>query len=406
MISNINFTKWHVLIGCFLSYTFDALDILILIIALPTMRESLELSQTQAGFLVTSTLFGIGISSFVLGQLADVVGRKKALLMSLISFGILTIFIAFTTHWIQILVLRFLAGIGLGGVWGIVAALVNESWPPHQRARATSFVLSSFAVGSGLAALLAGALLTNYGWRPLFFIGGFLVIIPIVYVWYFVPESKLWIEQKKNNVNKRSSHVKALFSKDYIQITLVATIASALALIAYWGSMTWLPTFLIQERGLNSAQMGIFMAVLNIGTFLGYNIFGWLADVIGKRKAIIISLMGCGIFLPIYSWTFDFNLLFILGPIYAFFIAFSGLLGSYFAELYPIHIRATGAGFCFNLGRGISALAPLILGSVAITHGYSFSISLCGGIFILSAITFLFLPKDKSQILRRYGYKY
>ncbi|WP_454688924.1 MFS transporter [Achromobacter aloeverae] len=396
--------KWRVLIGCFLSYMFDALDILLLIVALPSIEASMHISHTQAGLMVTATLLGIGVSSLVMGGLADTMGRRKALLVSLVGFGVLTMAIAAVTDWRQILVLRFLAGLGLGGVWGIVAAQINEAWPGHQRARATAFVLSSFAVGAGLGAALAAGILAAHGWRILFFVSGALAVIPIVYVWLRVPESAVWLEQKRRGRDplappRSTATVKSLLSGGLLRITLLATAACALELTAYWGTMTWLPTFLVQERGLDSSRMAGFMAVLNVGTFIGFNIFGWLADRIGKRRMIILSLVCCGLMLPIYTLARNHTALLLLGPVFAFFFAFSGLFGSYFAELYPTHLRASGSGFCYNVGRGLSAFAPLVLGTVAEAFHLSFSVSiaLCGLLFILAAVAIFLLPNDPAQ---------
>jgi len=398
MIINLNAVKWRVLIGCFLSYMFDAFDILVLILSLPAIKETMQITTTQAGLMVTATLLGIGVSSLVMGGLADTLGRHKALLLSLATFGVLTMAIAGATDWKQIMVLRFLAGLGLGGVWGTVAAQVNEAWPAHQRARATAFVLSSFSVGSGLAAVLAACLLNIYGWRVLFVISGALVLIPIVYVWLRVPESTVWLAERKVSRDllapRPSTTIKSLFTGDLLRKTLLGTTASALALTAYWGVMTWLPTFLVQEHGLEPSTMAGFIAVMNVGTFIGYNLFGWLADRIGKRRTIIGSLIGCGLMLPIYTFATNKTALLLLGPAFAFFIAFVGLFGSYFAELYPTHLRASGAGFCFNVGRGISAFAPLLWGSVAVSVGFSISIGFCGALFLLAAVVIALLPQD------------
>lgn len=389
--------KWRVLIGSFLSYTFDALDILVLIIALPSIQETMQISASQAGLMVTATLLGIGVSSFMMGGLADTIGRKKALLTSLLIFGLLTIAIAATTNWKQILALRFLAGLGLGGVWGIVAAHVHETWPAHQRGRATAFVLSSFSIGSGLAALLAAGLLDTFGWRTLFVLSGTLVIIPILYVALHVPESASWLEKKEKQQHSRaqsSASIKLLFEAGLAKKTILGATASALALIGYWGAMTWIPTFLINYHGLQPSTMASFVAIMNAGAFVGYNLFGWLADLFGKKLIIIFSLAGSGMMLPIYMSIDQYVALLLLGPVFAFFLSFVGIFGSYFAELYPTHLRASGAGFCFNFGRGLSAFSPLILGSLASSLGLSVSISLCGGLFILAAVAVYALPQD------------
>ena len=391
--------KWRVLTGYFLSYMFDAVDIIILAIAMPAITASLQISPMQAGLLVTATLLGIGLSGVVMGPVADALGRRKALLLSLATFGLLTMAIAGATDWRQILVLRFLSGLGLGSVWSTAAAHVNETWPVRQRGRATSFVLSSFSVGAALAAAAAAYVLPVHGWRVLFFVCGAAVVIAIAYVWFCVPESQSWLEQRR----QRGMHggkagsvqgIAALFAPDLLRVTVLGTLTSALALAAYWGASTWLPTFLVKERGLDMGTMARFMALLNIGMFVGYNAFGLIADRIGKQRAVLLSLAGTGLALPLYIQATDHAVLLWLGPVFAFFMAFARLMGSYLAELFPTQLRATGTGFCFNVGRGISALAPLALGSLSASLGFATGITLCAGLFLVAAVVAALLPRD------------
>ncbi|MGN5478581.1 MFS transporter [Cupriavidus basilensis] len=183
------------------------------------------------------------------------------------TFGALTMAISGATDWRQILFLRFLSGLGLGGVWSAAAALVNETWPAHQRGRATAFVLSSFSAGATVAALAAAYLLPAHGWRVLFFLCGAAVVIAIGYVWLRVPESEVWLAQRFSGQSPRASagrvSLAALFAPGLLRITLLGTATSALALSAYWGASTWLPTFLVKERGLDVTTMASFVAVLN-----------------------------------------------------------------------------------------------------------------------------------------------
>lgn len=389
-------TKWHVLIGGFFSYMFDAMDILLLAVSLPVIIKDLSLSMTQAGLLGTATLVGVGISSIAVGWYADNHGRRKSMLWSLVSFGLLTAAIAFTSSWAEILVLRFLAGLGLGGVWGIAATYINETWPAAQRGRAAAFVLSSFPAGGGCASFLAAILLPTYGWRVLFLTGAGAVLAAL-YVYFFIPESEVWKEQKKARLEAigvaSNVSVSEIFSQELLRNTVFGTAAASFALMAYWGSTTWLPTFLVKERGLSVSTMAMFMVILNVGMFIGYNIFGYLADIIGRKKALILSFLGTTVTLPVYVMTTNQTMLLWLGPVYAFFISFAGLFGSYFAELYPTRVRTLGAGFCFNIGRGVSALAPFLLGSIAAKYSLTTGIALCAGFFFLAAVMMLFLPE-------------
>jgi len=393
--------KWHVLVGGFAAYMFDAMDIMLLALAMPAIIKDLGISMSQAGLLGTATLVGVGISSVVVGWYTDNYGRRKSLMWSLISFGLLTAAIGLTSSWAEILVLRFLAGLGLGGVWSITAAYITETWPQHQRGRAASFVLSSFPAGAGIASFLAGVIIPTYGWRVLFFTGAG-AVLSAIYIYFFVPESKVWQEQKAERIKtvgvSSNVSVSEIFSKELLRNTVFGTAVSSFAFIAYWGSTTWLPTFLIRERGLSTETMALFMVILSIGMFFGYNLFGYLADRIGRKKALILSFLGTGITLPIYVLTTDTRLLLWMGPVYAFFISFAGLFGSYFGELFPTRVRTIGAGFCFNVGRGISALSPFMLGAIAAKYSLAAGIALCAVFFLLAAFTMLFLPETRKKI--------
>ena len=388
--------KWHVLIGGFFSYMFDAMDIMLLAVSLPAIIKDLQLSMTQAGLLGTATLVGVGISSIVVGWYADNHGRRKALLWSLVSFGLLTAGIAAASSWAEVLTLRFLAGLGLGGVWGIAAAYIAETWPPQQRGRAAAFVLSSFPAGAGCASFLAAVLLPTYGWRVLFLCGAG-AVLAAGYIYLFVPESEVWKEQKRSRAIESGGSgnvsVSEIFGPGLLKNTILGTAVACFALTAYWGSTTWLPTFLVKERGLSMSTMAMFMVILNVGMFVGYNIFGYLADIIGRKKALTISFIGTTITLPIYVVTVNTTALLWLGPVYAFFISFAGLFGSYFAELYPTRVRTLGAGFCFNVGRGLSAFAPFLMGHIAAKYSLEVGIGLCAVFFFFGAITMLLLPE-------------
>ena len=392
-------SKWHVLFGGFISYMFDAMDITLLAVTLPSIMKELNMTMGEGGLLGTATLLGIGLSSVAVGWYADNYGRRKALICSLIAFGILTAAIAFANSWLTILILRFSAGFGLGGVWGIIAAYISETWPAHQRGRAAAFVLSSFPAGAGLSAFLAAVMLPTFGWRSLFLTGAG-SLIGAAYIYFFVPESEAWRKQKEEQVQRGEDakvSIGEIFSKDLWKITVLATMTASFSFMAYWGATTWIPTFLVKERHLDFKTMSYFFLVLNIGMFIGYNVFGYLADLIGRKKSLILSFLGTAVTLPMYVMAESQMALFWLGPLYAFFVTFVGIFGSYFGELYPIRVRTLGAGFCFNVGRGFSAFAPFVLGVVATKYGLSTGINICAVFFAASAVVMLFLPDTNTK---------
>ncbi|MEN3930823.1 MFS transporter [Microvirga sp. W0021] len=383
--------KWHTLIGGFFGYTFDAMDIFLLAMAMKYIITDLGITNADGGLLATATMIGVGLSSVVIGWCADNYGRRKTLFWSLFLFGILTAAIYFATTWWEILVLRFLAGLGLGGVWSIIVSYIAETWPAHQRGRAASFVLSSFPVGAGLASYLAVLIIPNFGWHALFLTGAG-SILAAFYFLIFVPESEVWQKQKSTQKEGEKVSIGEIFSSSLRKKTIFGTLAASCGLIGYWGGSTWLPMFLIKERGLPDETAFLFFVILNVGMFVGYNVFGYIADKIGRHKALIISFFGTAITLPIYiSMTGETSLL-IMGPVYAFFTAFVGLMGSYFPDLFPTRVRTIGAGFCFNVGRGLSAFAPFFMGVIATQYSFATGLMICSAFFGIAAIVMFALP--------------
>ncbi len=383
--------KWHTLIGGFFGYTFDAMDIFLLAMAMPAILKDLSISPADGGLLATATMIGVGLSSVAIGWCADNYGRRKTLFWSLVLFGVLTAGIYFTSSWTQILVLRFLAGLGLGGVWSIIVSYIAETWPAHQRGRAASFVLSSFPVGAGLASFLAYLIIPKFGWHALF-LTGIGSVFAAFYFMIFVPESEAWQKQKAARKDGDTVSVAEIFAPGLRSNTIFATIAASCGLIGYWGCSTWLPSFLIKERGLPADTAFLFFVILNIGMFIGYNVFGFFADRIGRKSALILSFFGTALTLPIYVLMTDATALLIMGPVYAFFTAFVGLMGSYFPDLFPTRVRALGAGFCFNIGRGVSAFAPFIMGFIAQKYSFATGILICAAFFCLAGIIMFALP--------------
>lgn len=387
-------SRWVTLAGCFLCYGFDAVDFMVLALALPVIVSDFGLSLGEAGLIGTAGMIGVGVSSLLLGWYADNHGRRPALIVSVVIFALFTMAVALARGWWDMMILRLLAGLGLGGVWGIVSALINETWPRHLRARASAFVLSAWPAGFIFAALLAHILLPDYGWRGLFLSGG-LALAAAVFVLLFVPESDVWKEEKarRHSISgQQNASLKEIFAEGRWRRTLLATAIAACALTGYWGTNTWLPTYLVKERGLDPTAMTTFLIVMNVGMFVGYQFFGFVADRIGAKKTILFCFAATTILLPIYALIRDLTLLFWFGPLVALFFAYFGIFGTYFSALFPAHIRSTGAGFCFNVGRGIAAFAPFFLGELATYYGLSVSIALCGIFFMLAGLLMTLMP--------------
>lgn len=384
-------SRWHVLAASAMCYGFDAMDFMMLALALPFLISEWKLSLGEAGALGTAGMVGVGLSGVALGWFADRYGRRRALIAGVVIFALFTAALALARSRWDVMALRLLAGLGLGGVWAAVTTLINETWPKESRARAVSWVLSMWPVGVSVAAVLAATVLPRYGWRGLFLFGA-LGLLAAFYVFLFVPESPLWRARRSGPAGASRTSVAEIFAPGFRKNTLLGTLASACFLTAYWGANTWLPTFLVRDHGLSAESMGRYVLVLNAGMFCGYPLLGALADRIGKRRALVLSFVVTSVLLPIYASLDDLTALLWIGPVVAVFFAQTGIFGAYFPELYPTRIRSLGAGFCFNIGRGIAAFAPLAMGQLAGIVGLARGIALCGVAFLLAGLVIVFLP--------------
>lgn len=392
--------KWVVLFGSFVIYLFDALEISILSFAIPALSAELGLQPFQAGLLATATLLGMGVGGPIMGWLADAKGRKVALIVCLVIFVVLTVAIFFVPNYSVFIALRFFAGIGLGGVWSILSAFVHEAWPPENRGIAVTFVLAAFPFGALVAAQLSAAIMPD--WRLLFLVAGLGGLLPLFIIVFLFRESEVWSDERRRSTRhrqtlegkeKESAAIGEIFKGKYLRITVLASTVATFAFIGYYGVTTWLPSYLENERGLDTQTVGQYMTWLNLGMFVGYLVFGWIADKVGKRFALCLSLVGAGVLMPIYGIVTDQTALLWLGPLYAFFMTFAGLFGPYLGSLYSTNMRATGAGFCFNVGRGVSAFAPMMFGAIAGVASLSAGLIISGCLFLVGAVFVLFLPK-------------
>jgi MFS family permease len=383
--------RWLILIGCFIAYLFDSVEIVLFSLALPAMCSDLGLTVVQGGLLVTAMLLGVGVSSITGGYIADNFGRKRALVTSLIVFGIFTAALSFGASFASLVLLRFIAGVGLGSLWSVISAYIVETWPVESRGRAAAFVTSALPAGGVIAGVVSGYFLPD--WRTMFLIGGCSIVIPALLILIGFRESALWSEQRARYGNEKVA-LNHVFTVALRRSTILGTLMSALALTGFWGTMTWLPTYLAQERGLPVASVAWLVTVLNIGMFVGYNAFGLLADLVGRRLTIIITLMGVAVITPIYASTSDHGTLLWLGLAFGFFSAFFGIFGSYLGELFPTRVRSTGAGFCFNVGRGVAGIAPFGLAGISGVIGFSGGLIVCACFFASSALVATLMPKS------------
>jgi MFS family permease len=385
-----------------LGWMLDAMDVMLYSLVIAYLIREFSMDTRTAGFLNSLTLVASAIGGLLFGVVADRVGRTRSLMASILLYSLASAACAFSHSIAQLAVFRFVLGLGMGGEWTAAAALIAETWRPEHRGKALGLMQSAYAIGEAIAALVVRLVLPNFGWRAVFLVG----VLPALLVFWIqssVPEPPLWSERHLVAAPRPPLH--RLLSGKVLRTGLLATSMNTCALFGYWGLFTWIPAYLSLPpaqggRGLSLVKTTTFFLVLCGGKFLGYLSFGFLADAFGRRKPYFAYLITAAALVPIYGMTSRPALLLLLGPLVAFFG--TGFFSGYAAiasEIFPGEIRAAAMGVSYNIGRGVSAVAPFIVGALAVRHGIGPAFLLQAGAFFLAALLSLMLPETRGSRL-------
>jgi MFS family permease len=386
--------------GAAIGYAMDGFDLLILGFMLRQIEHDLNLNPAQAASLVTATLIGAVIGGLVFGLLSDRLGRIRVLTWTILVFAVFTGLCALARGYWDLLIYRTLAGLGLGGEFGIGMALAAEAWPAAKRASASSYVGLGWQFGVLAAALITPALLPIVGWRGMFVLGLFPAAVA------YIIRRQL---HEPEPFTTRAHHQPPLLTRlrmlvndrPTAQVSLAMAILCSVQNFGYYGVMIWLPNYLGERFGYSLTQSAIWTAVTIGGMIAGIFIFGRVADHAGRRPAFIIYMLGAAILVVVYSRLTDAIALLVTGAIMGFFV--NGMLGGYGAlmsELYPTQVRATAQNVLFNLGRAVGGLGPVTVGAVTIWCGFPAAIALLALLYLLDLIVLLlFIPEKRGAQL-------
>lgn len=393
--------QWRVLIAATAGWALDAMDVMLYAFALPTIRTEFGLSGAQAGALASVTLLASAAGGIAFGALADRIGRARALVLSILTYSVFTALTATAQSVPELVLWRTLVGLGLGGEWAAGSVLVAESWPAAHRGKAIGLMQSGWALGYIMAALLSSAVLPRFGWRVLFVLG-LLPALLVLWIRRHVPEPEGFVPSSRRGGIPWGELVRPpLFAR-----AAIATLLTTLVLFAYWGLFTWVPAYLASPVEAGGAGLSIvrstgFIIPMQIGAWLGYVLFGLLADRWGRRPTFTAFVLAAAVVVPLYGQLARHPmLLLVLGPI----VGFAGhgyfsLFGAMLTELFPGRIRGTAQGLCYNLGRAVSALAPATIGALADRHGIGSALALTAFFFAASALVVRLLPETRGEEL-------
>lgn len=384
------FNPFHrlVLLWCALIIIFDGYDLAVAGIALPSIMKEMGVEATQAGFMVSSALFGMMFGAIFLGTIADRIGRRWAIVICIALFSVFTAAAGLAKDPLTFAAVRFLAGLGIGGVMPNVVAHMTEYAPKKLRATLVTLMFSGYAVGGIVAALLGKGLLETYGWQSVFFAAGLPVLL-IPFILKSLPESMPFLlargrhEELKLIASKLepsyrpaatdrfavpaedkadSAPIKHLFSEGRGFSTVMFWIAFFMCLFMVYALSSWL-TKLMAGAGYSLGSALTFVLVLNVGAIIGAVGGGWLADRF-RIKAVLAAMYAlAAVSITLLGVPMPTELLFVVVALAgASTIGTQIVANAYAGQFYPMAIRSTGLGWALGIGRSGAIIAPIIIG--------------------------------------------
>ena len=389
---------WITFAVCFLGNILGGTVSTLMSVYLPVVVKTLlgdvgENLNFVSAYINALYLVGWAVGGLVWGVISDSIGRAKALTLCIGCYGLFTSLIHFASSWEQVVALRLISGFGVGGVLVISATFLSEIWPKRSR----SIIIGVVSIGFPIGVFSAG--LTNYivsDWRQAFLLGLIPLTISILSIW-LLRESNQWKESKTS-----SSSGRVKFTADVKSNLVRGAVIFGTMLIGLWAIFSWLPTWVqsLLTASDGQAERGLTMMLLGAGGLSGGFFSGWISNAIGIRKAMMLCFLGClCMSILLFRFNHEFSkIVYVETAVLALFFGISqGLLSIYIPQLFPVHIRATATGFCFNVGRLVTAVAVFFVGAlVVVLGGYGNTILTFSIVFVLGFVT-LYFSNDKTS---------
>lgn len=393
---------WLMFIICFLGTAFAGTVSTLMSVYLPVAVKDLlgnksegELNTISA-YINSIFIVGAACGGFICGILSDKLGRKPAVIISIASYAVFTILTGYMPDWWMVVICRFFSGFGMGGIIVTATTLIVEEWPSRTKAIFTGILSISFPVGI----FSAGAI--DYfvsSWRQAFLVGIVPLAIALLAFW-LLKESVHWKKEKEQPVPEEKQKDR-IFAAAYRRNIITGSVVFGAMLIGLWALFLWIPTWIhtLIISGDGQKERGLSMMMLGMGGLAGGFLSGWLMNAIGTRKSMLLCFGICAVLsFILFKTNHSFSPV-IYGEIVLLALSFGasqGVLSVYVPGLFPVSIRGTATGFCFNTGRLLTAVAVLFVGVLVTTlGGYSNSLFIFSWVFVIGLLTTFFSSYKK-----------
>jgi len=375
--------QWRAWIAAWLGWTLDAFDFTIFLLIMLPIAQEFGVSLTAVTAVFTLTLWMRLLGATAAGWLADRMGRKTPLMISIGWYSVCNLIAGFAPSFWFLFLFRALLGIGMGAEWPAGAALAMEQWPIRSRGFMGGMLQASWGLGTVLSSAAYGLLYDYIGWRGLLWLG-VLPALSIVYVRFFVKEPEVWVENRRLQRTQQREVRAPLFSifkRGMLANTLTACWWMGSAFVVGYSILALFPTYLQKDLGLSSGLVALPVLLQNLVFFLSGLFWGWAADRIGRRWAIVIPALITIPIAPAYLLTGDYTMIVV-------FFALQGAFGAggmhvqypaYLSERFPTEVRATAAGFVYHQGAIFGGLVGPVLAYLAASWQIGFAIPMLIG---------------------------
>lgn len=378
-----------VLISAAAGISLENMDIMFLSFSMASIIATFGISGTQAGWIGTITNFGMLLGGIVFGMLADKIGRVKVFSYTVIIFSVASALMFFASNIYLVYLFRFIAGVGAGGEYGACMSLVSESTPKEKLGKATSIVAIGGQIGAILAAVLASLIIPAFGWKMLYVIG----VFPVLMVLWIRKDIK---EPESFQATDRADrgHLGLLFKDGKTSWQTIGLSLMVMVQIAgYFGLMNWLPKIMQDQLNLNVAGSSLWMVSTILGMSVGMMTFGTIMDKLGSRFSYTIFLICSAASVYLLILANSKMTLIAAAVVVGYFI--NGMYGGYGAiisSLYPTEIRATANNFIMNIGRAVGGFSSVIIGFLLDKYSLMIVVVFLSFIYIFSLVIMLTIP--------------